>query len=95
VTPRRARTQVHGRDRVEPHRTWWSDYEILPTLDLKQIIPFNCVIHSKFHTGSQIIYAMNNKLQIRSKFHTVISGSTNGNEACRVGQFGKAGDLPV
>jgi hypothetical protein len=34
---------------------------------------------------------MNSKLQIHSKFHTVIPGSTNGNEACRVGQFGKAG----
>jgi hypothetical protein len=47
------------------------------------------------HTGSQTIYAMNSKLQIHLKFHTVISGSTNGNEVCRVGQFGKAGDLPA
>jgi hypothetical protein len=29
------------------------------------------------HTGSQAIYAMNNKSQIQLKFHTVIPGSTN------------------
>jgi hypothetical protein len=40
-------------------------------------------------------HTMNSKSQIHSKFHTVIPDSTNGNEACRVGQFGKAGDLPA
>jgi hypothetical protein len=32
--------------------------------------------------------------QIHSRFHTVIPDSTNENEACRVGQFGKA-ERPV
>jgi hypothetical protein len=40
-------------------------------------------------------HAINSKSQIHSKFHTVIPDLTNGNEACRVGQFGKAGDLPA
>jgi hypothetical protein len=40
-------------------------------------------------------HAMNIKSQIHSKFHTVITGLTNGNKVCRVGQFGKAGDLPA